>query len=174
MGGFVFIIFIFPLTIILAIIWLLTKHKFFAYLIGMLWTGIFGLYSFSPFWTKKKLEKDDIYGEYVIDRTKFSGKQADWQYEHFRFEITKDNDFIFYQTDNDEIIRSYKGKVEFLDNYYNEPRIVLHMNSKGHRHHIIEDKPTLYRQVWTFYYVFNSPKFGNVFFTKGQWKPIDN
>lgn len=170
MGGFLFIIFIFPLTIILAIIWLLTKHKFFGYLIGILWTGIFGLYSFSAFWTKKELEKDDIYGEYVIDRTKFSGKQADWQYEHFRFEITKDNDFIFYQTDNDRIIRTYKGKIEFLE-AYNKPRIVLHMDKL--RHHIIEDKPTLYRQVWTFYYVFNSPKFGNVFFTKGQWKPLD-
>ena len=163
-------IFIFPLTIILAIIWLLTKHKFFGYLIGILWIGIFGLYSFSNFWTKKELEKEDIYGEYIIDRTKFAGRQADWQYEHFRFEITKENGFIFYQTDNDKIIRTFKGKVEFLE-AYNRPRIVLHMDTT--KHHIIVDKPTLYRQVWTFYYVFNSPKFGNVFFTKGQWKPID-
>jgi hypothetical protein len=29
--------------------------------------------------TKKKLDKSDYYGEYIIDRNYFSGKQADWQ-----------------------------------------------------------------------------------------------
>ncbi|QRR00195.1 hypothetical protein [Dyadobacter sandarakinus] len=39
-------------------------------------------------------------------------------------------------------------------------------------HHILMDNPTTYRETWSFYLVFDSPKFGNVFFTKGDWEPL--
>ena len=39
-------------------------------------------------------------------------------------------------------------------------------------HHILIENPTTYRQVWNFYLVFNSKKFNNVFFKKGNWKPL--
>jgi hypothetical protein len=140
-------------------------------MLALIWMGIFGLIllvTIIHFLTgKKELERDDIYGEYIIDRSKFPGKQADWQYNHFRFEITKQNEFLFHLTDKEKILKTYKGKVTFLE-AYSRPRIVLQVDTPGH--HIIEDRPTLFRTVWSFYYVFNSPKFGNVFFTKGQWK----
>ena len=43
------------------------------------------------FTTKMKLKQHKIYGEYVVDKNKFAGKQADWQYNNYRFEIKKDN-----------------------------------------------------------------------------------
>jgi hypothetical protein len=42
-----------------------------------------------------ELDKEDIYGNYVIDRDICSGKQADWQYNHYRFKITEENKNIF-------------------------------------------------------------------------------
>ncbi|NRF37488.1 hypothetical protein [Pedobacter foliorum] len=41
-------------------------------------------------------------------------------------------------------------------------------------HHIMDGDPTIYRDTWSFYLVFNSPKFGNMFFKKGAWEPLDN
>ena len=98
-------------------------------------------------------------------------KQADWQYNHFRFEITKEDELLFYITDNEKIIKTYKEEVRFKSDY-SSPHILLKSDSS--LHHIIEEPPTLYRHVWSFYYVFESPKFGNVFFKKGHWKPIEH
>ena len=176
-GFNLFVIFILvPLTGLLLLIWLVTGKKVFGKILGLIWLGIFGLFFLGAiiiihfFPHKRELDRDDIYGEYIIDRTKFPGKQADWQYDHFRFEITEQNEFLFHLTDKGTITKTYKGTVEFLKAYI-RPRVVLHVDTP--RHHIIEDKPTLYRTVSSFYYVFHSPEFGNVFFTKGQWKPID-
>lgn len=177
MGSFFFGLFLlcilFPATAILAIVWRATGKSIWGKMIGMLWGVIALLISvamvLSIFTSKKELEKEDAYGEYVIDRTQFAGKQADWQYNHFRFEITEQDDFIFYVTEREKVIKAYKGKVVFLPAY--NCRIVLDVDTP--RHHIIVDNPTLYRKVWSFYYVFNSPKFGNVFFKKGDWKEIE-
>ncbi len=163
-----------PLTGVLLIIWLITRKKVFGITLGFIWLGIVGLIFLAASTRllsgKKEVKREDIYGTYIIDRTKFPGKQADWQYDHFRFEITKQNKFIFYQTEKDKIIKTNDGTVNFLE-FDNRPRIVLHVDTP--RHHIIEDWPTLYRKGGTFYYVFKSPKFGNVFFTKGKWEPIN-
>jgi len=40
--------------------------------------------------------------------------------------------------------------------------------------HILASNPTTYRNAWNFYLVFNSPKFGNMFFKKGKWEEIEN
>ena len=171
--GLFFIIILIPLTGIMLLVWLITKNNAFGKLVGFIWLGILGLIilvMLGHFFTdKKKLTQDDIYGEYIIDRGKFRGTQADWQYNHFRFEITKKNEFLFYLKDKEKVTKMYRGNVKFLE-AYKGPRIVLSVDTP--RHHIIEDMPTLYRSVWSFYYVFHSPKFGNVFFTKGKWKPI--
>jgi len=49
---------------------------------------------------------------------------------------------------------------------------LLRIHRSAEMHHIIEEEPTLYRNVWSFYYVFKSQKFGNVFFKKGKWKAL--
>lgn len=169
-----FVFILLPLTGILLLIWLFTKKRFFGKALGCIWLGVLALILLvvviGVFTSKKELDKNDVYGHYVIDRTKFPGLQADWQYNHFRFEITKQNEFLFHITDKQTIKHTYKGKVKFLETY-DRPRIVLEVDTP--HHHIINNKPTLYRTIWSFYYVFKSPKFGNVFFTKGNWKPIE-
>jgi len=125
----------------------------------------------SPLTTKMIVDPSDIYGEYVIDREMFKGKQTDWQYDHYRFEIKKDNTLLFYVTDKEKILKTHKGHVTFLAPYASS-RIVIHINQP--RHHILESNPTMYREIWSFYYVFESKYYGNMFFKKGEWEEIDD
>ncbi|HEX7414061.1 MAG TPA: hypothetical protein VF411_08440 [Bacteroidia bacterium] len=175
MGGFFLLMFILPATAILLVLWLTTWNNLFGKILLCFWLSLFGLMLLGVvvnfFTSKTNLKRNDIYGEYVIARAKCRGKQADWQYDHFRFEIIKPNIFLFHVTDKDKILKTYKGALTFLEEY-ERPRIVLQVDTP--RHHIIEDKPTLYREPFSFYYVFHSTKFGNVFFEKGHWKPIGN
>ena len=98
MAGLLFFFIVLPLSIILFLLWSFSQNKYFAQLLIGLWVSIIRLFIISiiakPFYTKKVLDKEDFYGEYVIDRDYFSGKQADWQYNNFRFEIM-DNDSIY-------------------------------------------------------------------------------
>ena len=168
-----FIFVLAPVTLVFLVIWLISRKIIFGKTLGLIWLIVFGmiflLETFHFFTAKKELTREDIYGSYIIDRTKYPGRQADWQYDHYRFEITKDNKFIFHQTEGSRINKSCNGTVKFLEAYI-EPRIEIKVDSTGY--HIINDKPTLYRTTWSFYYVFHSPKFGNVFFKKGTWKAI--
>ncbi|WP_303311823.1 hypothetical protein [Hymenobacter sp. BT730] len=175
-GFNLFVLFILiPLSLVLALLWNISGKRFFGKALGLLWGGLIGLILaglvIRPFTEKIDLAQEDIYGDYVIDRTKFPGKQADWQYNHFRFTLNRDNEFIFYQTEQEKILKVTRGTFSFL-NGYRRPRIVLQVAEP--RHHIIEDTPTLYRAIWSFYYVFHSPEFGNVFFTKAKWKPLES
>ncbi len=118
---------------------------------------------------KKNLNKNDYHGTYIINRSYFAGKQADWQYNHFRFEI-KDNDSIyFYATNGAKILKTYKGKVSTTENYVSA-RLILHMDSNTH--HIMSQNPTTVRSAWGFTLIFRSPKFNNVYFNKGDWEAL--
>jgi len=116
------------------------------------------------------LEKDDYYGTYVIDRAYFSGKQADWQYNHYRFEIKENDSIYFYVTDRERIVKTHTGVISTLDTYASA-RLVIKMNKPSH--HIFTTYPTTYRSTWRFFLVFHSPKYNNMFFKKGKWKKID-
>ncbi len=170
-----FIFFLAPISILLALIWIFTGKRIFGKILGGFWLLIFLLFAtgriIDYFTTPINLEQEDIYGEYVIDRNKFPGYQADWQYDHFRFEITKHDSIYFYVTDGKTIVKTFKGTIAF-HTAYKRPRLIINIEEPGH--HIIEDYPTLYRVPRKFYYVFNSTEFGNVFFTKGEWEEIAN
>jgi len=59
---------------------------------------------------KTELEKKDYYRNYIVNRDYFQGKQADWQYNSFRFEI-KENDSIYFNiTNKEKILKRYKGQ----------------------------------------------------------------
>ena len=174
MAGLQFIFYILPISIILFIVWIITKKKIFGIaLIGM-WCVLLIMCILSvilqPFYTKKVLDKSDYYGEYVIDRNYFSGKQADWQYNNFRFEIKENDSLYFYVTDGKEINETYKGTISTISPY-ESARIMIEMGKPTH--HILETNPTIYREVWSFFMVFNSPKFHNMYFRKGEWKEIE-
>jgi len=169
-----FIFILVPLTGILLLIWLITRKKIFGKVLGLIWGGIFGLVILSStiryITSTKELEKEDYYGEYIVNRDYFPGKQADWQYNSFRFEIKENDSIYFYKTDKDKILKTYTGTIS-TTKPYNSERLLI--NVVEPKHHILTSYPTTYRSTWGFYLVFYSPKFNNVYFKKGNWKPID-
>ena len=170
--GFLFVLL--PISIILFLLWIFTKKKIFGFGLLLMWGGLISLLLLSfilrPLWEKKILDKSDFYGEYVIDRNYFSGKQADWQYNHFRFEIKENDSIYFYVTEKEIINKTYKGKISTLAPY-ESARLVIKMEKPTH--HVLTTNPTIYREVWDFFMVFNSPKFNNMYFRKGEWKQMD-
>jgi len=170
-----FVFILVPLTAILLLVWLISGKKLFGKTLGVIWLGIFGLIFFSLtvqcLTSKTELEKNDYYGQYVVNRDYFPGRQADWQYENFRFEI-KDNDSIyFYVTNKEKILKTYRGTITTSQSYISK-RLIINMEQPTN--HIVKNNPTTYRSAWSFYLVFNSQKFNNVYFKKGKWEPIDD
>lgn len=174
MGFSIFMIFTIFISILLVVIYLISAKVVFGKILLGFWLFVISLFVISSatnfIFKKKLLTKDDYYGEYVIDRNYFKGKQADWQYEHFRFEITEDDKIYFYVTDNDRIIKTYTGSISTVKPYSSE-RLVIHMDEPVH--HIMAYNPTIYRSTWDFYMVFYSYEYNNMFFRKGEWEKIE-
>ena len=160
-----------PLTAILLLIWLISGKFIVGKTLGLIWLGIFGLVTLSLIiqllTAKKVLKKKDYYGQYIIDRDFFRGKQADWQYDHFRFEIRENDTIYFHITNNEKILKTYFGKISTTSPHGSE---ILVINMIQPIHHITTSNPTIYRSAWSFYLVFYSPMFNNVYFKKGKWK----
>ncbi len=174
MIGLQFIFFILPVSVVLLLLWVITRKTIFGTALLLFW-GILTLmivvsWIIKPFYTKKVLTHDDYYGSYVIDRNYFSGKQADWQYNHYRFEIKENDSLYFYVTDGADILKTYKGKITTVTPY-SSARLAIAMEIPSH--HILTTNPTVYREVWDFFLVFNSPKYHNMYFRKGTWEAIE-
>jgi len=165
-------------TVNLALAWVLTRKIIYGKMLGVMWASfcmlilvvlIGGLLLHTVF-SKKILAKSDYYGQYIVDRSYFRGKQADWQYNSFRFEI-KDNDSLyFYETNRDTILQTYTGTIRTNKSLHSE---VLVINMREPTHHVVSGNPIIYCETWGFYLVFTSPKFKNMYFRKGTWKRID-
>jgi len=118
------------------------------------------------------LKKKDYYGEYIVNRDYFSGRQSDWQYDHFRFEIRENDSIYFYVTEKGKVVNTYRGIIKTTDpNQYISERLITNMEQPTY--HILTSNPTTYRSFWSFNLVFYSSKFNNVYFKKGQWKPLN-
>lgn len=174
--GFIFLfLLILPLTGILLLAWWLLKNKIYGKIAGGLWLGLFGLYFLAVLihWLtdKKELDRKDYYGEYIVNREYFPGRQADWQYNNFRFEIKENDSIYFHVTDKEKILKTFKGTIKTTNPYRSE-RLIINMEQPTH--HIMTSNPTTYRSAWSFYLVFHSPKFNNMYFKKGQWTQLDN
>jgi len=169
--GLLVVFVLFPLTTILLLVWLFSRKLIVGKILAVLWIGIFsfiGIVVLINWWNEKiVLDHQDYYGSYVIKKEFFKGKQSDWQYNSFRFEITERDSIFFYVTDKQKIFQTFKGSIETSTNY-NSKRLILNMEE--HDHHIMSDNPTTYRNNRSFYLVFHSPRFGNVFFSKGDWE----
>jgi energy-coupling factor transporter transmembrane protein EcfT len=164
------------LAVTLLTIWLLAKKRWIKNTSGilLLLLAILFLTNFTLRWfySKTKLNKNDYHGEYIINRDLFSGKQTDWQYNHFRFKITENDSIHFYLTNKKTILKTFSGKVRTTPpNIYPSARLIIEMDTPTH--HILTSNPTTIRGSWNFYLVFESPKFHNVFFKKGKWQPIE-
>jgi hypothetical protein len=174
--NFAFILIVLPLSAVLLVLWFISGgNKFYSKALGVLWLGVIGLVILSAtvnaITSKVVLEKEDFYGEYVIDRSYFSGKQADWQYNHFRFQITPEDSIHFHVTEGEKIIRSYKGHVHALEKNHKSARLAIYMDNPTH--HIMLGQPTIYRNAWGFTLVFLSPYYHNMYFTQDDWKTLD-
>ena len=77
----------------------------------------------------------------------------------------------FYVTDKEKILKTYKGKISTLKTYKSA---ILVIDMEKPTIHIMQSNPTIYRSAWSFYLVFHSNKFNNMYFRKGVWKPIGN
>ncbi|WP_295771781.1 hypothetical protein [uncultured Mucilaginibacter sp.] len=169
-----FVFLVIPSTIILLIIAFIGKSKFYLKAVGVMWAvllSIMVLASVIKWMTSiKQLDKSDYFGSYIVDRSYFAGKQADWQYDHFRFEIKNNDSIYFYKTDGESITKVYKGSITTVRPYGSD-RLVVHMDTPIH--HIMHDSyPTIYRSAWSFKVVFHSPLYNNVFFKKGEWAEL--
>jgi hypothetical protein len=157
-----------PLTIVFIVAFFNRGNKTYLYLLLILWAIPFILWAIVRIMYPPKMNvtRSNIYGTYVIDRSRYAGKQADWQYDHFKFKIEQPDKFTFYVMEEDTLVAFYRAKVIFSERF--PRRIALEMIDTP-AHHIIAENPTLYREPYSFYYVFNSKKLGNVFFTKKKW-----
>jgi len=117
-------------------------------------SGVF-LYSYFP------ITKDRIVGEYEIDTSFYRGTNAEWQKEHFKFEITSEDKFIFFEKLADGSYKKTEAEVEW---YRNSPPMLFRLILKS-PHELIDTYPALYRGNRKFYYVFET-KFGNMFYRK--------
>ena len=95
----------------------------------------------------KKLHRDDFIGEFVIDRKCFAGKQADWQYDNFRFEIKKNDSIYFYVTNKERLIKTYRGTITTTKPYSSE---ILKVKMEQPTNHIMSSNPGIYRGKWSF------------------------
>ena len=139
---------------------------FYGFVLGfIIFSSIVGILS-----RKKILEKSDFYGTYIVDRNFFKGKQTDWQYNNFRFEIKENDSIYFHETNGEKITKTLRGKI-YTTNNYNSARLKVKMGKNTH--HILKTNPTIYRQAWGFFLVFESSKFYNMYFRKGKWKKIE-
>lgn len=168
-----FILVLLPVSGILLVLWLGSRKRIFGSALAGLWiviiTVIFIASLVQRYHQKTILSRNDYNGEYVIDRNRYSGRQADWQYNHFRFEIRGNDSLYFYLTDTVRLVKTYTGRVQTTDNYHSQ-RLVIAMDTPVF--HLLSSNPTTYRSNNGFWLVFNSPKYRNVFFKKGKWKKI--
>ena len=109
----------------------------------------------------KLVEKHDIIGTYCVDTRMFPGKNSNWQYEHYKIEIT-DNKLIVKYLDLGRIQSTESVEIVFLE-YYKNNRVKVTGNS---HHHMLQQHPLLVREGWSYYYVINSLKYGNMYFKK--------
>jgi len=121
------------------------------------------------FFTKTRLGPDDYRGEYIIDRSMFPGPNADWQYNHFRFMIRGDDSLFFYRTNGEEVLETYKG-VAHTTAIGKSRRLRLELEQWDRSLNL---NPTTYRDTWSFYLVFHSKFYHNMYFVKGKWQRID-
>ncbi|NQZ90183.1 MAG: hypothetical protein HRT54_21685 [Colwellia sp.] len=142
-----------------------TKNKQFLYKFSVLWLTpicfISLLMLFAWFNGLTHVDKQRIVGSYEVDTKFYPGKNANWQKEHFRFEITEDNKFYLFVRLADKSENVYQGYVKWANETPEKWSITM-----DNPYHIIDKHPVLYRSKFDYYYVFRTQKFGNMFFSK--------
>jgi hypothetical protein len=92
------------------------------------------------------LSKADIVGHYQIDTIFYTGANARWQYNHYRFTISSNDTLYFDVLNNDSIVKSFREKITYS---YGPPD--LWRVESDSTYHVINHPPTLFRGHKKFY-----------------------
>ena len=155
-----FVMFVGINTLLLLWKYIKTRQKIYLRKLGFLWVVPsiiigFVLYSYYP------ITKDRVIGLYEIDNNFYPGPNANWQKEHFSFEITKEGEFLFKEKLKDGSVKVSSGKIH----WYRKSPPMLYRIFMREEHPLIDTYPALYRGKRRHYYVFET-KFGNMFYRK--------
>ncbi len=179
MGLGLFIVIVFPLFLLSLIVagfvilftrkgarWRMTRRILLLYAValGLFIVAAVALSLLSWWLQPMELERKDVIGTYRIDRDMFAGPNADWQHEHFTLEITEEDSAVLRSKDMHGNWHTFSRPI--IPQHYRNYRWRFAIEGDSTAHHILANTPALYRQRWGYYYVFRSPRFGNVFFRK--------
>ena len=148
------------LTIIFIFKFVRTRHNRYIKVLMAIWflpSILIGVVVYQDF----PITKERIVGKYSIDTNFYPGSNANWQKEHFSFEITHNDEFLFYEKLEDGSIKTISGRLEYIRV---SPPMLFRIRL-DEQHALIDPYPSLYRGNRKFYYVFES-KFGNMFYRK--------
>lgn len=166
---------ILPICLILISIWIKTKKAIFGKVIAAVFFApillLILVLTYESVFQPYIFNKKDYYGSYVINTNFCPGKQANWQYNTYRFEIKKNDSIYFYVTDKEKIVQTYVGSISVTNkDQYSSARLKIHMPQPTI--HILETNPTIYRSRFSFKLIFYSKKFKNMCFKKGEWRAL--
>lgn len=126
-----------PINGLLLLLWAVLRKRIFGKILGLIWLFCLTVMLVIQFvrhdTPKITLTQSDYVGKYVIKRNLYPGIQADWQYTHFRFQITSDDSLLFYLTDHVKILKTFRGTIKTVAPYYSARLII---NMKQPTHHI--------------------------------------
>lgn len=111
------------------------------------------------------IKESRIIGKYVVNTNVLPGKNADWQYEHYKLEVTKDKYLVVSFYDKGTLMSKDSVEYTFVKRFVSDRIKILGPS----QHHFFQDNPTLYRKGSSFTYRFFSKKYGNVYFRKKKW-----
>jgi energy-coupling factor transporter transmembrane protein EcfT len=146
------------------------------------------------------VSKSKLLGNYVIDRAMFKGKNADWQYEHYRLKIDEDTlkltimnhgkEFKIYSKKITPIELENNSFFVFYGDYWQDKKITnpamygyfsqtdsltlvarkMSIRNDTLNHHLLRVNPSISVLAHGFSIILYSPKYGNMFFKKGEWE----
>ncbi len=132
---------------------------------GLLILGEMTLVTVSSINSPMSVDRSDVIGTYKVDKNMFTGPQANWQHDHFTMTITDEDTLILRSLDINGAWHEYMRPIVPVQGAHS---YLWRFSTEGDStmHHILINTPTLHRQQWSFYYSFQSPRFGTVFFRK--------
>ncbi len=107
------------------------------------------------------LTEVDVIGRYCVDPSIYPGAQADWQRQHFWFDVGAGGKFILHEVLDDGSRRQIQGQLTW---HRGPPD--LWTVAPAEPHHVLAQAPLLFRSDKRFFYVMRSPQFGNMFFRR--------
>jgi hypothetical protein len=107
------------------------------------------------------LTEADVIGRYCVDPSIYAGAQAEWQRQHFWFDVGPGGKFILHELLDDGSRRQIPGKLTW---HRGPPD--LWTVAPTEPHHVLAQAPLLFRSDKRFFYVMRSPQFGNMFFRR--------